>query len=743
MQIGCPQCQTLYALDDRLVPPGGAPVQCTRCGHVFIAYRPGDAPQAEAQSKNLPASPAGAPRTQVFGGAAVQPSHRPPDVAPTPAFGTDKAPPPAPAVGNRTQVFGGVGADAAAAPPPSALNQTQLFGGAAAPTAPVPTAPGASRTQVFGGAAAPPVTPPAPAGVGRTQVFGGAAAPPVTSPAPAGVGRTQVFGGAAATPVTPPASAGASRTQVFGGAAAPPVASPASAGAGRTQVFGGTAAPPPPAPAPPEGGRTQVFGAAAPAPAPPGAGRNQTFGAGTSPPAAAPAPPGAAPTQVFGGSAAATTPAPLPLERTPVSGASAVAGPGATAKPQAPIAPATLAAPAGGARSSPQVPAATPPQLGVPGRSEVRDATAATAVASLAAPAGAHAGTVLFGAPPAPKRARSGGVMLPPEEPDSLVPPLPGLRLPGLESRVDAAEMALRRGYERRNRNALGIVLSLVVLALGAALVRSFLPSWQSAPVAAVVEEEAVFAQLRRDDATSRSQAEGRLRALVSSQPRYVEAHAALALALLLDLDDRRAAIQRYTREADALTTQKARLEAERPGLDWRVQANRLLDKISALKVKSDPLIEDAKKVQAQANLAYAALMKLDATKPAELLARTRTEALFDAIDGRDQAIVLAERYRQMGGLDGWADIANAEYALNTRVPPETASEALDAMRALQQRDNTFIRAYVLGGRLALQTKRLDLAASQFDATLALNPNHALAQTLADDARAAEPREPH
>ncbi len=37
MQITCEKCGTVYALDDRLIPAGGAPVQCTRCGNVFTA----------------------------------------------------------------------------------------------------------------------------------------------------------------------------------------------------------------------------------------------------------------------------------------------------------------------------------------------------------------------------------------------------------------------------------------------------------------------------------------------------------------------------------------------------------------------------------------------------------------------------------------------------------------------------------------------------------------------------------
>jgi len=298
--------------------------------------------------------------------------------------------------------------------------------------------------------------------------------------------------------------------------------------------------------------------------------------------------------------------------------------------------------------------------------------------------------------------------------------------------------MALRRQYQRRNRLALLIILAIVLVGGGVVAFRFVLPTFQSAPAAAVVEEEAAFAQLRKDDPTSRASAVARLRELAVAQPRFVEAQAALAVALLLDLDDRRASLQRFTREAEALTTQKARLEAERSGPDWRVQANRLVDKIAALKAKSDPLFEDAKALQAQANSAYAALAKLEAVQPSEQLARTRAEALFSAMDGRDQAIVLAERYRQMGGQDGWADVANAEYALNTRVTPETTTQALDAMRALQKRDTTFLRPYVLGGRLALQLKQRELATSQFEAALALNPNHVLAQTLAEETRSAD-----
>ncbi len=40
MQLRCERCSTVYTLDEKLLPPAGAPVQCTRCQHVFTAYPP-------------------------------------------------------------------------------------------------------------------------------------------------------------------------------------------------------------------------------------------------------------------------------------------------------------------------------------------------------------------------------------------------------------------------------------------------------------------------------------------------------------------------------------------------------------------------------------------------------------------------------------------------------------------------------------------------------------------------------
>src|SRR5262252_3940099 len=94
MRIACVKCSTLYELDDRLIPPSGAPVQCTRCGSVFTA-KAGDA------GKQMPAAAQPSP-------VAVPPSAVAPRRSATQIFGAIKTEPPMPAGGARaaTQVFG-------------------------------------------------------------------------------------------------------------------------------------------------------------------------------------------------------------------------------------------------------------------------------------------------------------------------------------------------------------------------------------------------------------------------------------------------------------------------------------------------------------------------------------------------------------------------------------------------------------------------------------------------------------
>ena len=54
MLIRCESCSTVYQLDESLLPPGGAPVQCTRCQHVFTAFPPQAAGQTQTAFPTVP-----------------------------------------------------------------------------------------------------------------------------------------------------------------------------------------------------------------------------------------------------------------------------------------------------------------------------------------------------------------------------------------------------------------------------------------------------------------------------------------------------------------------------------------------------------------------------------------------------------------------------------------------------------------------------------------------------------------
>ncbi|RKH73274.1 tetratricopeptide repeat protein [Corallococcus interemptor] len=207
-----------YALDARLLPPSGASVQCTRCGHVFMASPNG----VMAPAPKIPPA-GGGERT---GGQ------------------------------SSTQIFGGEGA--------SSLKSTNLFAGsttASGSFVPQPTPP--SGALASSGVIPPPpsiapVSPGAqpPAAMGSTRAFGAvgapapAGAPPVQPPAPGAApgATTRAFGAVSAS------SSGSFRIAEPGASARGPVAE----GGGATRAFGAV-----PDPAADAGtGSTRAFGAA-------------------------------------------------------------------------------------------------------------------------------------------------------------------------------------------------------------------------------------------------------------------------------------------------------------------------------------------------------------------------------------------------------------------------------------------------------------------------------------------------
>ncbi|HEY1904527.1 MAG TPA: zinc-ribbon domain-containing protein [Myxococcaceae bacterium] len=515
------------------------------------------------------------------------------------------------------------------------------------------------------------------AGPIRTEAYG-------QSPPPAAA-STQVFGAgpAAAAPPTPPPGGGG--TQVFG-------ASPA---ASRTQVFGAGSAARPPAPPPPPApaNRTQVFGGGAMPgvpPEPPGPARTQVFGG--APPPAHEAPPAPARTQVFGGAAGRPPQAaPPPAMRTQVFG-------GAVA------------------------PSAPPPP---------RTAVFGGAAAQRGSPDGVDL-------PPMPEDDLSGGgipaLELPGAAPEP--PPVPGL-VTSRPARMDPAERALALELKRRRQRAVWTVLGVVALGLVAWAGWGWFSGRSAVPASVRADRDAAFALLRRDDPQSRATALKSLDALVERYPQWVGARATQALAVTLELDDQRALLRRSLADAEALKTTLARLEAERTPGDWKTQADAARIRLDQLKKQTDPMVDNVNALEGRLNGIRDALNRLPPGSEDDERARVRSDAVFAGVAGRaERAISDAERYRQLGGKDGWAEVAYAEYVLGAKsAPPDSAEQAVRSLNDLLARDSTFIRPYVLAGRLLLTLRQKEAALSKLDAAVALNPKHVLAQAIIDQER--------
>ncbi len=508
----------------------------------------------------------------------------------------------------------------------------------------------------------------------------------------AGPIRTEAYG------QSPPPSAS---TQVFGAgpAAAPPP--PSAPGANRTQVFGsGTA----------EAARTQVFGASAAAPLP---------GAGL-----APAP--ANRTQVFGGplqpspTASAGRPAPEPSARTQVFGGGAARG-GAPSEPP----PTARTQVFGGAAA----PGAGPPPA--PPSSPMR----AAVFGGAAAEPGPSSGLDL---PPMPEDELLAGGAPSLDLPGAGAEPLP---VPGMgtsrPTRPDPAERALAQQLRRRNQRGIWSIVAVLLLGGLGYAGWSWFSGRPAVPVSIKADRDAAFALLRRDDPQSRASALKVLDALVARYPQWVGARATQALAQTLELDDQRALLRRGLNDAETLRTQLARLEAERTPADWKAQADAARVRLDQLKKQTDPMVDAVNGLESKLNATRDALNRLPPGNEDDERARVRADAVFAGVAGRaDRAISDGERYRQLGGRDGWAEVAYAEYVLSIKSPPpDSMEQAVKSMNELVSHDSTFIRPYVLAGRLLLTLRQKDAALSKLDAVVALNPRHVLAQALIDQER--------
>jgi len=524
--------------------------------------------------------------------------------------------------------------------------------------------------------------PPAPSG---TLPFGSAArtAGPIRTEAygqsPPPAGSTQVFGAGPAGAAPPPAPPGANRTQVFG--AGPP--EPA-----RTQVFGVGPAQRPPGPQAPAN-RTQVFGGV-PAqglpPEPPPSARTQVFGG---------QPPAAGRTQVFGGAAAGRPPPPPPPAEPPPAMRTQVFGGAAAGAPPPP--PALRTAVFGGAAAEPPAGLDLPPD----------DAAMGGDIPSLELPGAGPEPLSMAGAQPS--RAQ----------------------------RPDPAERALARELQRRRTRAIWAVFGVLLLAVAAWGAWGLWAGRSAVPASVRAERDDAFTRLRRDDSQSRAAAMKVLDTLVQRYPQWVGVRATQALAQTLELDDQRAILRRRLADAEALKTTLARLEAERTPADWKAQSDSVRARLEQLRKQTDPMVDAVNALETKLNATRDALNRLPPGNEDDERARLRADAVFAGVAGRaERAISDAERYKQLGGKDGWAEVAYAEYVLSAKsAPPDSVEQAVKAMNDLMAHDSTFIRPYVLAGRLLLNLRQKEAALSKLDAAVTLNPKHELAQALIDQER--------
>lgn len=385
-------------------------------------------------------------------------------------------------------------------------------------------------------------------------------------------------------------------------------------------------------------------------------------------------------------------------------------------------------------------------------------------------PPGVNAGrtTQMFGTPPpaaaapppaqpeAPPRSTPmfGSLAVAPPQPESpapSAPPIGGRKLTGggvprvlepfepvafaerapLEVSDDGFEASLKKGQARR-RNAVLALIAVSVVAVGAWFGYQALSGRPpQTPPEAIEAHSAALTQLRRDDAAAMEQAVASLEEIARKWPQYAEGRASHLIALMFRFDDLRVRMERLNAEAADVQKQMKRLEERKEPSDWRNRVNALIDQLTALKKEADPLVEEATALDTRINDAFRAMQKdlAGATGERELHL-VRAQAIYFGVKGSDQAVILSERYRTLGGAGAWADLAYAEYALNARVAPDTRRQAREALESVKTQDPSFIRVYVLMGRLALPDKAWDAAVTSFESASTLNPEHAGARAL-------------
>ncbi len=305
----------------------------------------------------------------------------------------------------------------------------------------------------------------------------------------------------------------------------------------------------------------------------------------------------------------------------------------------------------------------------------------------------------------------------------------PGDEQPGFEAAEadDEAAVASMRASANR-RTTIAVIIFLVIALLiglalawylfGRALVKGDAPRIEQ-------ESRAALATLRKDDEASQQAAANQTRALVMAHPDSVVARSALVMALSFLADDSNAEARRTQTRSAELKTRLESLDADSP---LRATLESQLEQTHGqVRVATAQSIE-------RENALRAEVAQLDASIKAkgpvgtDRLAALRARAVAAGVLGEVSALTLAEEFRQnASGPDNWADLALPEYVCNGG---SSFEEALKQLEAVESRDDTFLRAYVLSARIHLIQHNPAGAESQLARVLAFHPGHDSAKRL-------------
>ncbi len=296
----------------------------------------------------------------------------------------------------------------------------------------------------------------------------------------------------------------------------------------------------------------------------------------------------------------------------------------------------------------------------------------------------------------------------PEPEPPFIAPgPLPVAAEPAFTRALAPAAVprlppAVLRPSRRRTRSGTWAWLLLLVLlgltaAAGLYLYREYASSPQPPAAEAIAAHEAALRAVRRDDAASLAQAAQQLEAISSRWPGFHEARVTHLVAVLFLHEDVgiRQALAESQREA---------LEAER--VRWAEEVERVWKALGTSGIeRADPL------------------------------QWARAQAVYGGVRGTDAGLRMSEAYKALGGGEGWAEVAYAEYTLNAQVAPQSWQKARQALESARGEDPSWTRLYVMSGRLALKERDADAAITALESARTLNGEHETARLLLEQAR--------